>query len=117
MEELTGNNILTALAVILAVAASVVTLEKGIEACKKLFGHGASEARMKNLEHVQQCENTKLHELDVRMSNTESGQQQIMSAIKALLHHEITGNSVDKLRAAEENLDKFLITNFGGDRT
>ena len=44
-----------------------------------------------------------------RISNLENGQIVIIKSLNALLGHEITGNSVDKLKSSKTELETFLI--------
>lgn len=44
-----------------------------------------------------------------RIDSLEEGQKAICRGVLALLNHEITGNSVDKLRDAQSNMTEYLI--------
>lgn len=44
-----------------------------------------------------------------RIDSLEEGQKAICRGVLALLNHEITGNSVDKLKDAQSNMTEYLI--------
>jgi hypothetical protein len=52
----------------------------------------------------------KLAKDKVRIDSLEDGNKVLLRGILAMLNHEITGNSVDKLKAAQDEITKYLIT-------
>ncbi|MDO4549508.1 MAG: CTP synthase [Clostridia bacterium] len=44
-----------------------------------------------------------------RLAELEGGSRECCKALLALLDHEITGNSVEKIKAARDGLNKYLI--------
>lgn len=53
--------------------------------------------------------NEKLDRDKKRIDSLEEGQKAICRGVLALLNHEITGNSVDKLKDAQTNMTEYLI--------
>lgn len=51
----------------------------------------------------------KLAKDNKRISSLEDGNKALCQGMLAMLNHEITGNSVDKLRKAQENMNEYLI--------
>ena len=47
--------------------------------------------------------------LEANYAGADKARKIILSGVKALLSHEINGNSVDKLSAAYEEIEKYLI--------
>lgn len=114
MEAITFDNIKTAIIVLLAIAGALRIVDGAIDAIKKW---------RKPRTDVE--ENTKL-ELDSILKKMDTGKQRLdchdeqiqdiqdmcrasCMALKALLSHGINGNSIDKLKLAEEKLDSYLI--------
>ena len=55
-----------------------------------------------------------LEKQDQRITAVEDGMQVLCQGILALLSHEINGNSIEKLTAAENDIQKYLIGKMGG---
>ena len=51
----------------------------------------------------------KLAKDNKRISSLEDGNKALCQGMLAMLNHEITGNSIDKLRKAQENMNDYLI--------
>ena len=51
----------------------------------------------------------KLNKDEKRISSLEEGNKALCQGMLAMLNHEITGNSVDKLRKAQETMQEYLI--------
>lgn len=89
--------------VLLAIAASIVTLGGAgaiiagfVRPYKKLA------ERVGKLEQRQACDHTEI-------GTIEKGIEKLCKCTLALTDHELTGNSVDKLRKAKDEMQNFLI--------
>lgn len=51
----------------------------------------------------------RLKEDDKRLNNLEEGNDALCKGMLAMLNHEITGNSIDKLKEAQQDLTEYLI--------
>ena len=69
--------------------------------------------RIKKASEWRQNIDTKLGRDKSRIDSLEDGQKAICRGILALLSHEINGNSVDKLRSAQNDITDFLIEKKG----
>lgn len=69
------------------------------------------KARQPSLDAVQWRRDTdnKLKRDRERLDTLEDGNRMLVKGMLAMLNHEITGNSVDKLKKAQDDLTKWLI--------
>ena len=103
MEILTQNNVIVTLLVLVAVMTLVNLIGKTIETFR---------GWRKPAETVEQRLDRHDEKLDSdfkRINDLTAGNRAMCMGIKALLSHEINGNSVDKLRAAQTDIDNYLI--------
>lgn len=107
-QVLSMDAIKSVLVVVLAAMALLVAVSAGVKAWRHLFPHKEKEWQ-ESAEKRLQKDFTRINAMDGRMDEIEEGQEQILLSVKALMHHEITGNSVDKLRARESELDEYLV--------
>lgn len=103
MDKLTPDALLTFLWVAAALVAFTLAVWGLVEKIKK--------ARQPALDSAQWRRETdaKLAKDKVRIDSLEDGNKVLLRGILAMLNHEITGNSVDKLKAAQEEITKYLI--------
>lgn len=99
---LTGADLLTALIVVLVIFEVINLVGKTLQTIQG-WKKPVDQQRDKTQSRLKSCED-KLQEDNNRLNNIESGQHML-----ALLSHEINGNSVDKLRKAQDELTNFLI--------
>lgn len=99
----------TGVAWLLAVAAGLVTLSKAWELIRKLL-HPEADLRETVKRHSEMLDND-----NRRLRNLEDGQTEMRKGISALCQaqiaqfdHELSGNNTDHLRAARDNLNKYL---------
>lgn len=64
---------------------------------------------MDTLEGKVQEHDEKLERDYKRLNELESGSRVMMRAMMAMLSHEISGNSVDKLKEAMDEIHKYLV--------
>lgn len=114
MDALTFEGLKTAATVLLILLGALATIGKSVEML-----HGWRKPRADKdattlqtlAEHDRRFENDKrrLDAHDDQLGELRRMNQVQCVAMKALLSHEINGNSVDKLRNANDQLDAFLI--------
>ena len=104
MDKLTPDALLTFLWVGAALIAFALSIWALVEKIKK--------ARQPALDAAQWRRETdaKLDRDKKRIDSLEDGNKVLLRGILAMLNHEITGNSVDKLKAAQDEITKYLIT-------
>ena len=118
LEDITFEGIKFAFLVLLGMGGAVITIDKVIAACRNLFGRGKADAesryeRMKKRvggdeERLEVVERTvEAHAEEI--ASVKSDIRQALTALNALLQHEITGNSVEKLKSTKAALDLYLI--------
>ena len=103
MEALTIQQIRDFVIVLLALMAGVVLLGNVIRTIKEWGKPMSSE------KDWQKGVNEQLKDQGERIETLEEGNKHIITALIAMLSHEINGNSIDKLRAALDNLNQYLI--------
>ena len=107
MDALTFEGLKTAALVILSLFGAVATLGKGLDVLhswRKPREDRDTTTERQLSEHGQRLDAQEAQLGELRRMN-----QVQCVAMKALLSHEINGNSVDKLRLANDQLDAFLI--------
>ena len=104
---LTGADLLTALIVVLVIFEVINLVGKTLQTIQG-WKKPVDQQRDKTQSRLKSCED-KLHEDNNRLNDIESGQHMLCRGMLALLSHEINGNSVDKLRKAQDELTNFLI--------
>ena len=110
MEKLTLTDLQTALIVILALFSAVTVIDKGIAACKNLFSKGGAgmEKRIKTIEDKQTRDFARINDMDRQLHRVDDDMEHILNAMNAILMHEITGNGVDRMRRAKDELDAYI---------
>lgn len=103
MENLTLEQIRDAVIVLVAVLAFVVLVGNFIKTVKTW------RQPHDDLEAWRQDVNGKLEKDNGRLNDLEEGNRVICRGILALLSHEISGNSDDKLRASQTEITNYLI--------
>lgn len=103
MDEITPSMIWQAVLVVLALCGVVGTVGKAIDVLRSCFDPGR-----KRDQRLAACE-AKLDRDHKRLTALEEGNRELCRAMLALLNHEITGNSVDKLKVAQEALTSYLV--------
>ena len=103
METLTLVQIRDFVIVALAILAFIVLLGNAWKTVKEWKKPGMSEAEWRR------DVDDKMEQNDERIGSLEEGNKAICKALIALLSHEINGNSKDKLTAAMDELNKYLI--------
>ena len=114
MDALTFDALKTAALALLALFGAVATIAKGLEAIrgfrKPRVDLDETTARIL-AEHDKKLDNDKrrLDGHEAQLGETRDMNKILCVSMKALLSHEINGNSVDKLRTANDQLDTYLI--------
>ena len=118
VQYLNYGDIATFVVVLLAFCSALVLIDKAVhvviawrkpkesqctssrprEACERMFRNDL--ARIDSLEKSRELE---------RETNTV-----VLTSLRAILSHEINGNSIDRMKAANEEIDKMLISRQGG---
>lgn len=88
---------------LLVVAAALVLLGNAI----KTVGNWVAPARRLG-ERIDRHDKLLSNDKE-RIDEMEGMLRQLCNSLKALLDHEITGNGIDRLKQARDDLDKFLI--------
>lgn len=118
MENVTFDGIKTACLVFLAFGGAIITVDKAVEACKRLFGKGRvdTEDRIKRVKDRIDDDEERLETVEdivdrhgEDIASIKNDTRQMLIAVNVLLQHEITGNSIDRLKMAKDNLDQYLI--------
>lgn len=103
MEALTLQQIRDFIIVLVALMAFVVLLGNVVKTIKEWRKPAVNETDWRK------SVNEQLKDQGERIETLEEGNKHIITALIAMLSHEINGNSIDKLRAALDNLNQYLI--------
>lgn len=114
MEAMTFESLKTAAVVLLVILGAVGTIGKGLEVISGFRKpHREKEATTAQAleDHDEKLDNDKrrLDAHEAQLGELRRMMQVQCVAMKALLSHEINGNSVDKLKTANDQLDAYLI--------
>ncbi len=114
MDTLTFDGLKTAAVVVLLILGALYTVSKGLEAINgfRKPRRQQEETTAQALEdHDEKLDNDKrrLDAHEAQLGELRRMLQVQCVAMKALLSHEINGNSVDKLKTANDQLDAYLI--------
>ena len=102
MAELTGGDIRSFFIVAAALAAFAGGIVSLVKNWRDLKPKNTLEKRVTLLE-------SKLETYDRRQKRMEDGQRALCRGVAALLSHEINGNSIEKLKKAQEGFTESLI--------
>lgn len=93
----------TTVITILAIFGGISVLANGVKAIKELI-KPQTDVKAKIEEHDKKLANDK-----VRLDDMDEANKIMLTCIGAMLDHEITGNSIEKLKKAKERLNEYLI--------
>lgn len=97
---------------IIAVASALITLGGATAVIQRWWKESKmnqNQVRIEKLEAKTEAIDKELHAQEKHQIETDDFTKTICSAMLALLDHNITGNSVDKLKKAKEDLQDFLV--------
>lgn len=104
MDKLTPDALLTFLWVGAALVAFTLSIWALVEKIKKAHQPANDAAQWRRETDA------KLDRDKKRIDSLEDGNKILLRGILAMLNHEITGNSVDKLKSAQDEITKYLIS-------
>ncbi len=118
--DVTFDGIKTTVLYIFVALGGIATFGKAIDVIKSLRkpkAESAIQLKKKISEHDRLLADgiRRMNESDERLDRTQRMNQVQCYALKALLSHEINGNSIDKLTSASDQLDRYLIGYKEGD--
>lgn len=109
---ITGEQILAFLGVIVTLGAVDVVLRRWLKPFKAFKESLANKADKADFEALSEKVNTLeayQNEDHRRIKNVEEGQMHLCKAMLAMVDHSVSGNSIDKLKQAKEDLQNYLI--------
>ena len=114
--ELSGNNILVTLAVILIILEGITVLSKGVDAWKKLTGRDERaremaqvKDRLANIEAWQITVNNRLDQGNHRFDESKKDTTEILKTLHRIVKHLQSGNDHDKLQQTDDQLFDYLV--------
>lgn len=114
MESLTYSQLISAAAVILIMIGAyntIMTALKNHREQKRIRESPLTELsnRIEHQGEAQARDHEHLERLDGQLSDIEAQTRILLRGVKAMLSHELNGNSVDKLRESLSEIDDYLI--------
>jgi hypothetical protein len=118
LEQITFDGLKNTLLVVLAIAVAIYTLGKAIDTIRgwrkpKTDAEAGTNKTLADHQKMLDADKRRLDAHDEQISETRDMSRAMCQALNALLMHEITGNSAEKLRAAKDGIDAYLITTGG----
>lgn len=107
-----GNDLSITFQTLLAIFGSITAIVAGVSAIAKMFSP-FKELQKKVGEHEERLKkgDEKFIELENEFHKSMQMQREVCKSLMVLMNHEITGNSIDKLKIQYEEMQKFLIDN------
>lgn len=114
MEQITFDWVKIAILVLLAGAGAIATVGKALEtikAWKRPKVEAEEDTKATLADHAKKLDTDKrrIDGHDEQIGDVRDMSRAMCWGIKALLAHEINGNSIDKLKSANDKLDAYLI--------
>ena len=118
IQTLTFEQLIGAVAVILILVGlynTAMTAVKNYLEAKKRHEAPVDELTARVNAHDKMLSNDKrrIEETDERLATLKAESAMMLKGVRALLSHEINGNSNDKLRESYDNIDNYLISKGG----
>lgn len=115
MEQITFEGIKVAIVVLLAIAGAIATIGKAVDTIKGWRKPKADEEACTKKELAEQrkmldTDKRRLDAHEAQIGDSRDMSKAMCNALNALLMHAITNNSIDKLRAAKDGLDAYMIS-------
>ena len=107
---MSGHDLIITFQTLFAIFGGITAVVAGISAITKMF-NPFKELKAKVEAHDESLKmgNRKFEMLERELESQGKMQREICKSLIVIMNHEITGNSVDKLKAQQEELQKFLI--------
>lgn len=107
MEALTGNNLIVTALVLVAVMEFVNLVGRTVGTFREWRkpGHDSDEDFQKRL---LKCE-TRLEKDSLQLQDMKNGQKEICYGVQALLNHALHNGNSDEMKAASDNINKWLV--------
>lgn len=109
---MTGHDIVITMQTLLTIFGGISVIVAGTASITKMF------SPFKDLKKTVYMHDQRLKEGDKRFANIEEHleqsskmQKEMCKSLIVIMNHEVTGNSIDKLKAQQEELQQFLIDN------
>lgn len=100
---MTGHDLMITLQTMLSIFGGLAIIVAGVGSITKMFSP-FKELKMKVEEH-----DTIISSMRKEVEDQTLMQKEICKSLLVMMNHEITGNSIDKLKERQEDLQKFLV--------
>lgn len=107
-----GHDLMITFETLLAIFGAITAIVAGISAISKMFSP-FKELKQRVDAHDESLKlgNRKFEMLEESINKQGKMQREICKSLIVIMNHSVTGNSLDKLKAQQEELQKFLIDN------
>lgn len=110
LEGLTGSDLTVTIQTMLAIFGAIAVIMSGVSAIAKMLSPFKEiKARLDAHDESLAAGNRHFEKLDNALETQSAMQREICKSLIVIMNHEVTGNSIDKLKQAQEDLQKFLI--------
>ena len=112
LEGLSGHDLAITVQTLLAIFGGIAATMAGLSAIAKMFSPFKElKERVDAHEESLKAGNRHFEKLDDALDTQSKMQREICKSLIVIMNHEVTGNSIDKLKNQQEELQKFLIDN------
>lgn len=109
---MTGQDLSITFQTLLAIFGSITAVVAGVSAIAKMFSPFKElKAMVEAHEERLKQGDEKFQKLDKDLFRQAQMEREICKSLMVMMNHEITGNSIEKLKVQYEELQKFLIDN------
>lgn len=107
---MSGQDLIITFQTLFAIFGGVTAVVAGVSAIAKMFNPFKElKAMVEAHEESLKMGNRKFESLETQLESQGKMQREICKSLIVIMNHEVTGNSIDKLKAQQEELQKFLI--------
>lgn len=110
LAAITGSDLGITFQTVLAIFGAIAATMAGVSGIAKMLSP-FKELKEKVDAHEQRLKlgNRKFEYIETKIEEQGEMQREICKSLIVIMNHEVTGNSIDKLKAQQEELQKFLI--------
>ena len=109
---MSGHDLLVTVQTLLAICGGISVIVAGLSSITKMMSPFKELQKTVNEHSIAiKKSDEKFERLGSAIEKQNAAQREVCKSLIVIMNHEITGNSIDKLKAQQEELQTFLINN------